>query len=126
MLLIWRWICFYPARPENTDENQPNTNFKLRTFAITTVTSKKVKVFTRKLLFCSNLYVKQNDLTTKKAKHFCLLQISLTMPNFSFGGQHELSTGLQLQQKDQNHTAMSHCCQTRSQVVANDHVNSII
>jgi len=26
MLLIWRWICFYPARPENTEENQPITN----------------------------------------------------------------------------------------------------
>ena len=31
-------------------------------------------------------------------------------------GQRELSTGLQLQQKHQNHTAISHCCLTRSQV----------
>jgi len=31
-------------------------------------------------------------------------------------GQRELSTGLQLQQKDQNHTAIRHCCLTRSQV----------
>ena len=40
------------------------------------------------------------------------------MPNLSFRGQRELSTGLQLQQKDQNHTATSHCCLTRSQVGA--------
>jgi len=38
------------------------------------------------------------------------------MPNLSFLGQRELSTGLQLQQKDQTHTAISHCCLTRSQV----------
>jgi len=40
------------------------------------------------------------------------------MPNLSFRGQRELSTGLQLQQKDKNHTAISHCCQARSQVGA--------
>jgi len=56
MLLIWRWICFYSARPEKTEENQPITNLKPRAFANTTVTSKKVKDFTRRLLFCSNLY----------------------------------------------------------------------
>jgi len=56
MLLIWRWIFFYPARRENTDENQSITNLKPRTFANATVTSKKVKDFTRRLLFCSNLY----------------------------------------------------------------------
>ena len=56
MLLIWRTICFCPARPENTKENQPVTNLKPRTFANTTVTSKKVKDFTRRLPFCSNLY----------------------------------------------------------------------
>jgi len=28
------------------------------------------------------------------------------MPNLSFRGQRELSTGLQLQQKDQNHAAI--------------------
>jgi len=43
MLLIWRWICFYPARPENTEENQSITNLKPRTFANTTGTGKKVK-----------------------------------------------------------------------------------
>ena len=33
MLLIWRWICFYPPRPENTAENQPTiTNLKPRNF----------------------------------------------------------------------------------------------
>jgi len=55
MLLIWRWICFYPAKPENT-ENQPITNLKPRTFTNTTVTSKKVKDFNRRLFFCLNLY----------------------------------------------------------------------
>jgi len=40
------------------------------------------------------------------------------MLNLSFRGQRELSTGLQLQQKDQNHIATSHCCLTRSQVGA--------
>jgi len=40
------------------------------------------------------------------------------MPKLSFRGQRELSTDLQLQQKDQNHTAISHCCLTRSQVGA--------
>jgi len=44
MLLIWRWICFYPARPENTEENQPITNLKPRAFANTTITSKKLKI----------------------------------------------------------------------------------
>jgi len=38
------------------------------------------------------------------------------MLNVSFRGQRELSTGLQLQQKDQTHAAISHCCLTRSQV----------
>jgi len=56
MPLIWRWIGFYSARPENTEENQPITNLKPRTFSNTTVTSKKVKDFTRRLHFCSNLY----------------------------------------------------------------------
>jgi len=40
------------------------------------------------------------------------------MPNLSFRGWHELSTGFQLQQKDKNRTAISHCCLTRSQVGA--------
>jgi len=40
------------------------------------------------------------------------------MPNLSFLGQRELSRGLQLQQKDQNHTAISHCFLTHSQVGA--------
>jgi len=38
------------------------------------------------------------------------------MPNLSFRGQCELSTDLQLPQKDQNHIAISNCCQARSQV----------
>jgi len=40
------------------------------------------------------------------------------MPTLSFHGQRELSTGLQWQQKVQNHTAISNCCLTRSQVEA--------
>jgi len=40
------------------------------------------------------------------------------MPNFSFRGECQLSTGLQLQQRDQNHIAISQRCQTRSQVGA--------
>jgi len=46
---------------------------------------------------------------------FFRLQISLTMPNMSFRGQRELSTGLQLQQNDQNNIAICHYCLTRSQ-----------
>jgi len=38
------------------------------------------------------------------------------MPKLSFHDQRELSTGLQLQQKVQNHTATSKCCLTRRQV----------
>jgi len=40
------------------------------------------------------------------------------MPNLSFHGQREVSTGLQLQQKVQNHKAISNCCLTRRQVGA--------
>jgi len=45
--------------------------------------------------------------------------MSLTTPNLSFHGQRELSTGLQLQQMVQNHTASSNCCLTRNQEGAN-------
>jgi len=38
------------------------------------------------------------------------------MPCLSFHGQHVLSTGLQLQQKFRNLTAISNCCLTRRQV----------
>jgi len=37
------------------------------------------------------------------------------MPSLSFHGQRELSTGLQLQQNDQNHTVITNCCLTRRQ-----------
>jgi len=37
--------------------------------------------------------------------------MSLTMLNLPFHGQRELSTGLQLQQKFQKHTSISHCSQ---------------
>jgi len=40
------------------------------------------------------------------------------MPKLSFHGQRELSTGLQLQQKVQNHTVTSNCGLTRRQVGA--------
>jgi len=59
MLLIWRWICFYPARPENT-ENQPITNSKPRTFANTTVTSKKVKDSPEEYFF-AHIYMMQAE-----------------------------------------------------------------
>jgi len=36
MPLIWQWICLYPARPQNADENQPIANYKPRTFALYT------------------------------------------------------------------------------------------
>jgi len=45
--------------------------------------------------------------------------MSLTMPNMSFHSQRELSADLQLQQKVQDHTAISNCCLTRSQVRGN-------
>ena len=116
-LVIWQWICFCPTRPENTGENQPITNLKPRTFANTTVTSKKAKVFTRTLLFCLNLYDVSGMIEQPKVEaFFCGLQNSQTMPYLYFRGQRELATGLQLQQKDQNHTVISHCCLTRSQV----------
>jgi len=60
MLLIWRWICFYPARSENTEDKQPITNVKPRTFAKTTVTSKKVKDVTRRLFF-AQIYMMQAE-----------------------------------------------------------------
>jgi len=40
------------------------------------------------------------------------------MPHLSFYGQRELSTGLQLQQKVQNHTTINNCCLTRRRVGA--------
>ena len=71
----------------------------------------KVKDFTRsenclfKFIWC-----KRYDLTINKLSIFCRLQMLLTMPNLSFHDQRELSTGLQLQQKVQNHIAISNCC----------------
>jgi len=59
---------------------------------------------------------KRNNLQPISYAFFCRLQISLTMPNLSFRSQRELSTGLQLPQKDQTHIAISHCCQVCSQV----------
>ena len=56
MMMIWQWICIYPARPKNAEENQPITNLKPRNVANTTAASKIVKDFSRRLLFCSNLY----------------------------------------------------------------------
>jgi len=38
------------------------------------------------------------------------------MPNMFFRGWREISTCLQLEQKDQYHMAISHCCQGRSQM----------
>jgi len=56
------------------------------------------------------IWCKRNDLTTNKLSIFCRLQMLLTMPNLSFHGQRELSTGLKLQQKVQKRIAISNCC----------------
>jgi len=70
MLLIWRWICFYPARPENTEENQPITNLKPRTFASTTITSKKVKDSPEDF-FYAQIHMMQAELSDNhQTKHF--------------------------------------------------------
>jgi len=59
----------------------------------------------------------QKSLYTPERNTICSrLQILLTMPNLPFRDRHGLSTGLQLQQKDQNHTAISHCGQARNQL----------
>jgi len=44
MLLFWRWICFYPARPANTSDH-PTTNLRPWISANTAVTSEKVDVY---------------------------------------------------------------------------------
>jgi len=62
MQLIWRWICFYPARPENTEENQPITNLKQRTFANFPVTGKKVKDSPKDCFF-AQIYMMQAELS---------------------------------------------------------------
>jgi len=70
MLLIWRWICFYPAWPENTEENQPITNLKPRTFANTMVTGKIVKDSPEDYCF-AQIYMMQVELSNNhQAKHF--------------------------------------------------------
>jgi len=70
MLLIWRWICFYPARPEYTEEDQPITNLKPRTFASTTVTGKKVKDSSEDSFF-SQMYMMQAELSNNhQTKYF--------------------------------------------------------
>jgi len=66
---------------------------------------------------------KRNDVTTNELS---ILLSFADLPKLPFRGQRELSTGLQLQQKDQNHTAISHCCQARSQVGAKGAVISPI
>jgi len=60
MLLIWRWICFYPARPENAEENQSITNLKPRTFANTTVIGKKAKDSAKDCFF-AQIYMMQAE-----------------------------------------------------------------
>jgi len=70
MLLICRWICFCSARPENTEENQRITNLKPRTFANTTVTSKKVKDSPEEYFF-AQIYMMQAELSNnRQTKHF--------------------------------------------------------
>jgi len=46
------------------------------------------------------------------------LSIFLSVADFANQGLREMSVGLQLQPKDQNHTAINHCCLTHSQVGA--------
>jgi len=70
MLLIWRWIYFYPARPDNTEENQPITNLKPPTFANTTVTGKKVKIAPEDYFFAQFVWCKRIYLTTTKLSIF--------------------------------------------------------
>jgi len=70
MLLVWRWICFYPARPENTEENQPITNLKPRTFANTTVTGKKLKIHQKIAYLLKFIRCKWDYLTTTKLSIF--------------------------------------------------------
>jgi len=58
MLLIWRWICFYPARPENTEKNQPITNLKPRTFPTPRSPVKKFKISPEDCFF-AQIYMMQ-------------------------------------------------------------------
>ena len=70
MLLIWRRICFYLARPENTDENQPITKLKPRAFANTTVTCKKVSFHEKITFLLKFIRCRRNDLTINKLSIF--------------------------------------------------------
>jgi len=53
---------------------------------------------------------KFGDLDLKRTLFAVGCRFSLTRPNSSLCGQRELAIGLQLQQKDQNGIAISHCC----------------
>jgi len=102
MLLIWRWICFYPARAENTEENQPITNLKPRTFANTTVTSKKSWSFHQKIaLLLKFIWCKRNDLTTTKLSIFLSVADFTNHAKFVFSWPTWVVYGLQLQQEVQ-------------------------
>jgi len=48
MLLIWRWICFYPLKPENRGESTYH-QFKTTNLCQHTITNKKVKDFAVRL-----------------------------------------------------------------------------
>jgi len=70
------------------DENEFITNLKPRTFVNTTVVSKKVKVFTRRLLFFLRfMWCKRNDLTTNKLSIFLLVADFANHDKFVFSWQ---------------------------------------
>ena len=75
MLLIWRWICFYPASPGHTDENQPITNLKPCTNLRPHHRHHyKSWSFHQKIAFLLKfMWYKRNDLTTNKLSIFLLV-----------------------------------------------------
>ena len=93
------------SRLKNTGENQLIINLKPRISADTTFTTKKTRICSRRLFFCSNLSDLHRMISPISCAFCCRLKISLIMPNLFFHGRRVLSTGLRLQQKDQNHMA---------------------
>ena len=106
------------SQVENAEENQPITNLKPLTFSNTTVTRKMLSFHQKIAFLLKFVWCKRNDLTNNQPSIFLSVADLLTIPNLSFRGQRELFTGLQLHQKDQNNTAISYCCLTRSQLGA--------
>jgi len=63
-----------------------------------------VNIFFHQWQFFAGHSLETPDLAIVSYAFCCWLQISLTMPNLSFRVRRELSTGLHLQQKDQDKT----------------------